>query len=431
MKKCTLMLTIFAMALSSMPAFGATDAEIRALKAQMREMQRKIQKLEQGSTEHVNQAAVNDMVEKAISKEGVPEWLSKIFGFEGEVSYKYKKINDKQADTDDQSNELKGLLTIYGKVNDETDLVMRFRADTVQGNDDKNVDMELLYVDYHPQSIDRLPFIGTGIDMLAGVTPFYEPGLVEGAHVLGGIIPYPFYHPVNVNIAFDGPELDGFSGIFKKDLGDNVELFTTAGGFWINKNADTTSVDTSLWGGQAGLTYMVPGLDDTYATMAVGYFDYGNAEGVLSGSSNTNDGAKLANDFDLIVANGEINFPLNKDLPILSDYPVTIFGEFANNTAATTDGDTAYCFGLSVGEIAAVGMWQFVYNYKDIEKDAALDIHNEGFGKTTDVTGHTFELGYRLAENISLTAGYLAGKQNVSTDKENYDELTLNVGFAF
>ncbi len=435
MKNCIIVLVVLLVVLSSIPVFGASDAELKAIKQQMRQMQAKIKSLESESTG--NQSAINDAVAKAMSnQEGVPDWLSSVFGFEAELSIATVKADDRKGD-DYQHNEVDAFITIYGKINDETDLVIRLDSDFTQGeadgDGDKKVTMPLAYFDYHPQSIDRLPFLGTGIDLLAGVTPFYDPGIVEGVHVLGGRIPYPFYHPVTANIAFDGPDLDGFGAIFRNPLGEDLEMFATVAGAWANNQDD--GPDSSLWGGQAGLTYLVPGMDDTYATMAVGYFDYGNVEGILGdadSSNTTGAGDLLTNDYDIFVVNGEINFPLCEEIPILCDYPITLFAESANNLAAISDGDNAYLLGASVGEISSVGMWQFVYNYRDIEKDATLDANGSGFGDATDVTGHTFEIAYRLAENISLTAGYMAGKQDVSTaQKSNYDKLSFGVGFAF
>lgn len=439
MKKCIIVLAVIAVVLSSVPVFGATDAELNAIKQQMKQLEAKIKSLEsesQGSGS-VSQETIDSMVTKAMSEqEGVPEWLSNVFGFEAELSYTNKTVNDKKSADDYTHDEVEALITVYGKVNSETDLVVRLLSDFTQGenNEDKQVSMPLAYFDYHPQSVDRLPFLGTGIDMLAGVTPFYNPGTVDGTHIVGGRIPYPFYHPVTANIVFDGPDLDGFGGIFKNPINDDLNMFATAAGAWITNNDDrTVGPDTSLWGGQIGLTYLMPGMDDTYATMALGYFDYGNIESSATGTSNTmNAAGKYDSDYNVLVANGEINFPLCKDIPVLCNYPVTFFGEYANNMAASTTGDSAYLLGVSVGEIETIGSWQFVYNYRDIEKDATLDANGEGFADTTDVTGHTFEIAYKLAENISFTTGYLAGKQDVSTSqKHNYDELTFSVGFAF
>jgi hypothetical protein len=291
--------------------------------------------------------------------------------------------------------------------------------------------MPLAYFDYHPDSIAKLPFIGTGIDMLAGVTPFYNPGVVEGTHVLGGRVPYPFYHPVNSNITFDGPDLDGFGVLLRNPIGEDIEMFATAAGAWITEDND--GPDTSLWGGQVGFTYLVPGMDDTYATMAVGYFDFGNIENdvAVGGTNSTDADGKYANDFDLLVANGEIKFPFCEGVPVLCDYPVTLFGEFGNNMAAASGVDNAYVLGISLGEITNIGMWQLVYNYRDVEKDAALDAVNAGFGDATDIKGHTFEVAYRLAENVSFSTAYVTGDQNVSTNSTNYEELSFSVGFAF
>ncbi|HEG42571.1 MAG TPA: hypothetical protein ENH94_00830, partial [Phycisphaerales bacterium] len=280
---------------------------------------------------------------------------------------------------------------------------------------------------------ERLPFIGTGVDLLEGITPWYRPGSFDGAHLLGGRIPYPFYHPSNSNVSFDGPDLDGFALTMKNPVGDNLEVFGVAAGVWLDEVED--GADASLWGTQIGFTWLVPDMEDTYATMAIAYYDYGNVEGapvITAGSDGTGNntvvGGEFVNDYDLLVVNGEISFPSCPGL----ECPVTVFGEVASNMGATTSDTDAYLVGLSVGEIADPGDWQLIYNYRVIGKDAVFDSHNAGIGLTTDVTGSVIELGYKLAENCSLAATYEIGRQNVSTATvSDYEALTLGITVGF
>ena len=437
-----LMVVVF-LAVFAMPAEAASkDAEIKALKKQMAAMQRSLKALEakQANVPAVNQKKVEAMVTEAMASKTSPDWVSNILNFEGELRYQHVEVDDEKNKPEARSNDVRGRITVYGAANEETDVVMRVVANAVQeeldgdAGGDKDVTMEFMYFDWHPGTLDRLPFIGTGVDLLEGVTPWYRPGSFDGAHVIGGRIPYPYYHPVNSNISFDGPDLDGIAITMKNPIGDNIEVFGAAGGYWLDEV--DSAADASFWGAQVGFTWLVPDMKDTYATAAIGYYDYGNVEGATvgdtaAGSDNTTPGDVFANDYDLLVLNGEISFPACPGVPLISEFPVTIFGEMAENLAGVTGDTDAWLVGLSVGEIADAGDWQFVYNYRKIGKDAAFDSHNAGFGMNVDVTGHVFELGYKLAKNTSLAAAYEMGRQDVSADTEDYDALTLGVTVAF
>ena len=438
-----LLMAAIVLVVFAVPAEAATaDAQIKQLKRQMAAMQRSLKALEanQAKPSAIDQRQVEAMVSEAMASKTAPDWVSNVLNFEGELRYQHIEVDDEVGDDDEQrSNDLLGRITVYGAVNDETDLILRVAttdAETAESGEDKEVLMELMYFDWHPDSLERLPFIGTGVDLLEGITPWYRPGSFDGAHLLGGRIPYPFYHPSNSNVSFDGPDLDGFALTMKNAVGDNLEVFGTAAGAWLDERAADS--DTSLWGTQIGFTWLVPDMDGTYATAAVAYYDYGNVEGAdINGSAvdtnNSLDGDdEYVNDYNLLVINGEITFPACPGVPLISEFPVSLFGEIAENLGATTGDTDAYLVGVSVGEIADPGDWQLIYNYRIIGKDAVLDGHNAGFGVGTDVTGSVVELGYKLAENCSLAATYEVGRQNVSTaTSDDYDALTIGVTVGF
>ena len=440
-----LLIAVIVLFVFMVPAEAAnTDAKVKKLEKQMAEMQKALNalKAERAKPSAIDQQQVEAMVTEAMSGKVAPDWISNVLNFEGELRYQHVDIDDGSAATGQRSNDLYGFITVYGAVNDETDLILRVATEdgaTAKSGEDKDIFMELMYFDWHPDSLERLPFIGTGLDLLEGITPWYRPGSFDGAHLLGGRIPYPFYHPVNSNIAFDGPDLDGGAITMKNPIGDNIEVFGGAFGAWLDERA--TDSDASLWGTQLGFTWLVPDMEDTYATMAVAYFDYGNVEGApvnasagasnntITGSGNT---AEYVNDYNLFVVNGEITFPACPGIPLISEFPVTLFGEIAENMGATSADTDAWLLGVSLGEIANPGDWQFVYNYRRVGKDATFDSQNAGFGVNTDVTGSVLELAYKLAKNCSLAATYENGRQNVSTSTvQKYDALTLGLTVGF
>ena len=423
-----------------------TDARIRKLESALQQMQTELAalKAQQAQSDKATQAKIDKMVSEAVQEETlkIPEWTKNIFNFTGDLRYRHNQQDTMSGDSspDRRWDSVRGRFTLYGRVNDETDLILRFTSgtETLGGSEpqwaDRDAEIDQMYADWHPGSMDKLPFLGVGVDFLEGRSPWFLPGQ-QGTHVLAGKMPFPFYTPVNSTLVFYpaayNPE--GIAATIRREapFSSDVTLFATAGAFHIDEEA--TDGDASMWGFQTGATIQKPveGLDAIkYATLALGYYDYGNIEehpnwtpSTTGGNSKDANGKHL-NDFNLLTVSGEAGIPI-------CGVPVVGYGEYVYNTNAVTPWEQGYLFGVSVGEIKDVGDWQFTYNYRDIEKDAVPDTFNVGFGQKTDTKGHAWGLNYKLAKNLTLATEYFRGDSQVSDRTEDYDLWRIDVTFKF
>ncbi|MBN1125295.1 MAG: putative porin [Sedimentisphaerales bacterium] len=422
-------LVLMAMAIPALAQ--GNDARIQKLETSLQQMQAELAALKAQQQKSVSEDEVQEIVSKVVKEEGagIPEWTKNLFNFKGDLRYRHEQRDNDSATDDRRRDSVRGRVTIFGRVNEETDLIMRITSgtETLTGEfADKSAEIDQMYVDWHPGSLDKIPFLGTGVEMLENRSPWYLPGQ-KGTHILAGKIPFPFYSPVNSTLLFDGQNLEGAAATVKHEYSDSLTVFGTGGAFWVDEQA--AAADASLFGFQTGATIQKPveGMDEIkYATIAAGWFNYGNIEsGPVTLTSNSVNGAgSHSEDFDLLTFSGEIGIPM-------CNLPVIGYGEYVWNTAATTPWDKGYLAGVSIGTIANTGDWQFTYNFRDIEKDATVDAFNVGFGQGTDTKGHNFTLNYRLAKNVTLGATYYNGDKQTALREEKFDMLQLDLVFKF
>ncbi len=167
------MLTILLLVVALGPvclAQGNNNARIKKMEASMQQMQQELSSLKA--------AQQSSMMGDAPT---IPGWTQNVFNFTGDLRYRYKQEDDSSTSQDRRRNAVRGRLTVFGSVNEEIDLVLRVGASEYLGDSgagsseygNKNVVMEQMYVDWHPTTADKLPFLGVGVDLLENVSPFY------------------------------------------------------------------------------------------------------------------------------------------------------------------------------------------------------------------------------------------------------------------
>lgn len=183
---------------------------------------------------------------------------------------------------------------------------------------------------------------------------------------------------------------------------------------------------------QAGLTWAIPEIKDGLLTGGVGYFDYGNTQGeVALGDNptnfrgNTSAGGVYNSDFDIFQAFGEVGLSLG-------GHPFSVFGELLVNTAAESDEDTGYLVGTGLGKCKDPRTWQVIYNYRDLEANAALAVLTESTfaGGGTGLKGHKLSVGYQIARNWNVVLCYMMAER-VRAQTTDFDVFILDLNFKF
>ncbi len=366
-------------------------------------------------------------VQQTTSDMEIPDWVKNLTKFSGDGRYRFDWTDDDAAADKRHRHTVRGRIAIYGKVNDEMDLIFRVAGEKTMGDsfDDADAYVDLAYFDYHPGTLEKLPFLSVGVDFLDGISPFYDIDGFRGIHILGGKFEDPFNHPGNSSLIFDGQSFEGIAGVVKKSIGEKLDVFSTAGGFWVEERA--TDADTSLWGIQTGLTWLC--LEDCSANLTLGaaYYDFGNIEGHALDdlAGNTDDGTGgYENDFNIVNLFADFGFTA-------IGLPMSIFADYANNLGAS-DKDTGYLAGVVVGKTANIGDWRCTYNYSELGADSVVGQFSEGcFGSGTNSMGHKMSVGMKVADGCLLSLTGYIGKRDVGGDDVDYKQAEFDLIVKF
>lgn len=359
----------------------------------------------------VTTAAEQTADEKALI-ESLPAWLRNM-RLSGDFRYRHERADDATATPERDRHRIRARLIVSSEVNEEVDVTIGLASgtnnsatstnqDLTGGFSSKDLWLDLAFMDYRPAHL-------------------------EGFNLAAGKVKNLYYHPGNSDLLFDTDvRPEGIVATYKKDFSETVSLFGTFGGYWVQERS--TSVDTSLWGIQGGLTGKIPGTDGLTVTAGAGYFDYGNIQGQTSlGSSgnNTTTGGLYDSDFDLFEGFGQVAF-------MVAGRPCALFGDLLINGGAANDEDTGYLVGASVGRCKDPGSWAFAYNYRDLEADSEVAALSDSTfaGGGTNVSGHKISLAYELAKNCTVGFNYMIGKRTRAVTAD-YDVLQLEFNYKF
>jgi hypothetical protein len=324
-KQIVITLCLFVLALGS----DAKADELTDLKQQVNQLQDKINQLEVKQNQQSIQ--ISQDVNKAVEKKQVGalpdtmKWIENV-KINGDFRYRFESINEEGKD-DRIRNRIRARLGVIGKVNDEFEVGFRLataepfasdKGDPVSTNQtlddafsEKPIWLDLAYFKWRPKD--------------------------TGLNIFGGKMENPFYRVATNQLIFDHDlEPEGIAVQYSKTIGENDELFTNGGGFWVNEVA--SGADTSLWGIQGGLKHKFA--DKSILTGGMSYYSYGNIEGSLpligtGFQGNSNSAGKYISDYDTAEIFGEYGFTIGKT-------PTAAFASYVKNTSASTSEDTGW-----------------------------------------------------------------------------------------
>jgi hypothetical protein len=359
--------------------------------------------------------------------QGLPtsaSWVERI-KWSGDFRYRHEHIDEETTGSvrwkDGRTrHRIRARLMLEAVLNDEWDVAFRIAsgsADPTSTNQSldssfssKEIWLDLAYFDYHPQS-------------------------VAGLNIYGGKMKMPFYKAGKNQLIFDGDlNPEGIAAVLERKISDSDTVRLTAGGFWINEMSGDGG-DTSMWGAQALVKHAIGNPDTIIA--GVSYYDFGNIQGranlpSLWGSSSSflgntgTAGTGYASDFDVLEAFGEYSTKIGGT-------PVSFYGSWVQNTAATTNEDTGWILGTKYNKCSDPGTWEASYNYRDLEADAVVGALSDSdfIGGGTNGKGHTFGAKYQVNKNVQAALTYFLNEDRAVASGRSMDYHRLQADLLF
>ncbi|MHC4117985.1 MAG: putative porin [Planctomycetota bacterium] len=385
---------VAAFALVGLISMARAD-ELSDLKRQVETQSKELSQLQQ---------RIAELEAREKESKGLPEsmkWIERIM-ISGDLRYRHDHT-DVEAERDGRAKwsngadrqRIRARLKFQAMINDEWDTIFGIASGTTKNPSSINQDLEDAF---------------SSKDLWLDLAYFdWHPAAKQGLNVLGGKMKSPFYRAGGNELIWSSylnPE--GLAARYVTQVSDVDRLHLSGGGFWVDES--TLDVDTSLWGAQAYISHTIVNPD--YVLAGAGYYDYGNIEGqealsntwlpqrpptsLFFGNTSSEPNGVYVNDYDIFEVFGEYGFEHGT-------MPLALFGSWVLNTAARTDGDTGWLAGIRFNRIKGPGSWLFIYDYRELEADAAIG----GFTDPDFVAGRTDSRGHRFAFKYQITKGLL------------------------
>jgi hypothetical protein len=428
-EKGILFLVFVVVAVLSWPTKTKAD-ELSSLKEQVSKLQDRITQLE--AEQRLNEQSLDKKIESNALPESL-KWLEKI-KISGDLRYRHEHIDREQVKEDGSigwrsgrdRDRIRARLMIEAMLNDEWKLGLRLatgQADVIEGN---------IYAD--PISTNQTLTEGfSKKDFWLDLAYFdYHPVDIEGLNVFGGKIENPFYTVGKNQLVWDSDMTpEGVAGKYAMPFSDSAALHLNGGGFWVSE--ESSSADTSLWGAQAYIKQTIGNPD--YILAGASFWDYGNLQGkedefgVLLGNTDGNpdpDVSTWASDFDIMEVFVEYGTRLGAT-------PAAFFGSWVENTVAATSEDTGWLVGGKLGKAKDPGSMEFVYDYRDLERDAVVGAYSDSdfVGGATGGKGHRIGINYQLAKNVQYAMTYFHDEATIQDPDLDYRRLQADLKVKF
>lgn len=206
------------------------------------------------------------------------------------------------------------------------------------------------------------------------------------------------------------------------------KFFGSAGSFIVAERSD--EAESRLNTVQAGIELSASA--NSAVTVAIGYFNYSNTIGQTPFYNDDPEG-------NTVDVNGNYLFDYDQvELGAqyrtkLGGWPLTLFGDYLVNPEVSRE-DTAYTFGVTVGEAKKARSMQFGYAWHDTGADALNSTYNDSdlADGLTDASGHYFKARYMIRDNIYFNGSFIFSEFGGFTGNElDFDRVMLDVQFQF
>lgn len=340
----------------------------------------------------------------------------------GDLRYRHELIDVQNKDARNRQR-LRARISIEGKVSDMATIYFGLASgssDPVSTNQTftdafstKSIGLDLAYFEIRSKSF---------------------PGFTLDA----GKMKNPFFRPGSTQLIWDSdlnPEGGALS--FKHSANENVSFDAVGSGLWVVERS--AAKDSWIAAGQARINFKTTDKKTDFV-LGGSYFDYVNAQGYQFFYDMSN---PFGNSYRYdTTASGDSIKVYDTDYHILelfaqathhfNEIPVTVYGDYANNTAADSN-KTGWLVGVTIGHAKKPGSWDLSYNYRKVEPDAVVGIFNDSDFRNggTDGKGHKFAGNLAVADNMSVGATYFINTMGLQGSGTDFNRLQLDLQLKF
>jgi hypothetical protein len=234
---------------------------------------------------------------------------------------------------------------------------------------------------------------------------------------------------------------DGVAVTYNFKASDKINFFITPAYFILEE--EKAKDDPALIAIQPGVIWKIN--DKINFKIAGAYYDFRNVKGTDMSlwSSKTNSYVKTTTHA------GEWNekstyawvydhdsTSLETELSVKPDSFIqyaSVFGEYVKSDADADN--TGWLAGFTVGDekVSESGKWQFIYNYRNLEKDAWVDWmpDSDFYEGQTGIKGSEFELTLGLGKNVTFGIDYYASQPIKNPGKKDMSLLQADLVVKF
>ncbi len=342
----------------------------------------------------------------------------------GDVRYRFENIEEEDK-PGQQRDRIRMRLGVFPRLGPEVDVGIRIstgeqkgdkesptsgNASLTDGFSGKGLFLDLAYFNWHPKMLK-------GLDLVGG--KMKNPFIAVGDYIWDG------------DVTPEGLALN-------YHVGKKVELLVNGGYFWVQERKEKPEDDTMMYGGQAALRFKPN--SDTYIMAGVSTYLFDNMEGFdvidWSGAKKTYGNSKK----DKVNADGSTNSVYATEFTEVEGFtkvgfkagiPVTLFASYVVNTEAD-ENETGYMAGLTLGKASDPKTFELGYNYRYLEKDAAVGalVDSDSWGGGTDGKGHKISVKYQIAKNWQAAVSYFIDQKKIEKSTD-YDRLQVDLAAKF
>ena len=223
---------------------------------------------------------------------------------------------------------------------------------------------------------------------------------------------------------------DGLAATFNFKASDKINFFITPAYFILEEDKASKN-DPAMIAIQPGMNWKIN--DSVNLKVAGAYYDNMNVKGSdmslwSQGTNSRDSNKKWIYDLSSTAFEAEASFKLPFFLKNAS-----LFGEHIKSDADTDN--TGWLAGIKLGDekVKELGQWQFIYNYRNLEKDGWVDWlpDSDFYNGKTGVKGSEYELTFGLRKNVTFGLDYYADQPIVNLSNKNMKVLQVDLVVKF
>lgn len=426
MKRILPVLACALLAQAPLAAAGVDDAEVQALREQIRQLSRRLDQLERearvkgADSEGVTDATTaNDKTgngAEARSPETVDtvirerlaglSWAERM-KLSGDFRYRFENTGT-DGQPDRNRSRIRARVGLQARVTD----TVRAGFGLASGGQDP------------VSSNQTLGSAGSSKDVTLDLA-YAEWNGIADTTVLAGKYKNPLRLPAGSQLIWDSDwRPEGLAFHY-----DGGTVFASGIATWLE--SDSKKQQEFSFGAQAGVR--VPLASGAEWQVGGGYYEIDTA----GKATFFGDGDFFGNSFDAATGTYLYDYHLVEGFTTVSlnllHQPLELFGHYVHNLDADGN-DSGYAVGFGFGEARARGTWAFGYTYKRVEADAVLGLltHSDFGGGGSDAKGSIFQGVYAIDDNWNFEATYFANRIHLQSGQPlDFDRLQLDLKFKY